>query len=185
MGWNGRRDLAVRCALPRWFWAAFVAALASLFGATMVARTALRGPTRVYSVAAAHATLMHAPGQWVERTLYVHGRLDGCPPAPAPCPIWQPRLFDPASATGRGALPVERRLPTSWLPALRRIPLLGALVPAPRTPRWGAVGTYAVRVRAQPITPCPWYRCGGDADLAAFSCDAATCYEALLLDAMP
>jgi hypothetical protein len=162
-----------------------VLALASLLVGATIALSVLRQPSRVYSVAAARAALLHRPERWIGRTLYVRGRLDGCPRAPAPCPIWQPRLFDPSVATGRGALPVERRPSASWLLALRRIPVLGALVPAPRALRWGAVGTYAVRVRAQPIAPCPWYSCGGDPDLAAFSCDAATCYEALLLDAMP
>jgi hypothetical protein len=163
---------------------ACVPTLVGLLLAAVMVLTAHQNPVRVYSVATAHAALARAPGQWIGHTLYVHGRLDGCPRAPASCPLWQPRLFDPAVATGRGALPVALLPSESWLLILRRLPLLGALLPAPREVRWGAVGTYAVQIHAQPLTPCPWYICGGDADFAAFSCDAATCYEALL-DALP
>jgi hypothetical protein len=164
---------------------ACVLTLVGLLLAALVGLTAHQGPARVYSVATAHAALARAPGHWIGHTLYVRGRLDACPRAPAPCPLWQPRLFEPTVATGRGAVPVALLPSESWLLPLRRLPLLGALLPAPRVVRWGTVGTYAVQIRAQPLSPCLWYRCGGDADFAAFSCAAATCYEALLLDAMP
>jgi hypothetical protein len=48
-------------------------------------------------------------------------------------------------------------------------PLLGGLLPAPRAVGWGTVATYRVELRT----------------VAEGSCGAATCYEAVLLDAAP
>jgi hypothetical protein len=65
-------------------------------------------------------------------------------------------------------------LPVAWagpdpLPAfLRRLPVLGTLVPAPQVPRWGAVATYRVQFRVR-----------------AAACPSPPCYEALVLDAAP
>src|SRR5690242_13325467 len=62
---------------------------------------------RVYRVAEARTMLTSGPRLWVRRPLLVRGQLDGCAPAPAPCPVWQPRLFDPDQPTVRTAIPVE------------------------------------------------------------------------------
>jgi hypothetical protein len=135
----------------------------------------------VYSVAAARATLTRAPEDWVGRSLYVRGRLDGCPLSPMPCPIWQPRLFDSTRPAAYGALPVERVPSGSWLVALHRIPLVGSLIPGPRAASWGTVATYQIQVVAQPLTPClVWYRCAGSIDFYAFTCDARACYYAII-----
>jgi hypothetical protein len=60
---------------------ACVLTLVGLLLAAVVGRTAHQSPARVYSVATAHAALVRAPGHWIGHTLYVHGRLDGCPRA--------------------------------------------------------------------------------------------------------
>jgi hypothetical protein len=165
---------------------ATVLALAGLLVGMTMAPTMHRRPIRIYSVAAARAALTYAPTHWIGRTLYVRGRLDGCPPVPAPCPVWQPRLFDPAQATGRGALPVERLPSDSWLLTLRRLPVLGALFTAPRAVHWGTVATYPVQVvQALPLSPCHWYLCGGSIDYSAFACDARACYHALVFAGYP
>ena len=162
-----------------------LAALVVVTGYAIAALSNHAGKDRVYSVAAARATLTRAPELWVGRTLYVRGRLDGCPAAPAPCPVWQPRLFDPTRASGRGALPVEWLPSDSWLVNLQRIPVLGAFIPAPRAVHWGTVATYRVQVRALPLTPCPWYLCGGSTGYYAFSCEARVCYNAIVLAGAP
>jgi hypothetical protein len=162
-----------------------VLVLASLLVGTTLALSAPRRPSQVYSVAAARYALMHAPEHWLGRTFYVRGRLDGCPLAPAPCPVWQPRLFDPRQTTGRGALPVERLASTSWLRTLRRLPMLGALLPVPRIARWRVVATFPVQVQAQPLTPCLWYRCAVSSDYSAFACTTRACYHALVFADVP
>jgi hypothetical protein len=147
------------------------------------------GNERVYSFDNARAMLTSAPELWVGRTFYVHARLDGCPPAPAPCPLWQPRIFDPTRATARGALPVERIPPDSWLVALHRVPVLGAFVPAfihaPRPAPWGTVATYQVQVRALPLTHCLTGTCDWSLDDDAFTCDARACYTLIVLKDAP
>jgi hypothetical protein len=92
---------------------------------------------RVYRVAEAHILLIHTPKLWVRRSLLVRGRLDGCSPAPAPCSIWQPRLFDPDQPTVRTALPIERAADTRGL-FLQT--LLAYLFPKARLPQWGSLG---------------------------------------------
>jgi hypothetical protein len=70
---------------------------------------------------------------------------------------------------GAGLLPVSMGKPNPLLAALRRLPLLGRLMPPLHTVRWGAVGTYQVYLRAAP----------------SGACAAPPCYQALLLDAAP
>ena len=135
---------------------------------------------RVYSVAAARATLLHDPQRWVGRTIAVHRRLDGCPAAPVRCPLWQPSLFDPASVSGRAALPVARLPPDSWLAAARRLPVLGTFISAPRIAPWGTLATYRVQIRVLPVTPCLWYLCEGRIGYDAFTCDTKDCYTAYI-----
>jgi hypothetical protein len=55
------------------------------------------------------------------------------------------------------------------LAVVRRVPLMGGLLPAPQELDWGEVATYQVELRATPDGPC------GD----------GACYEALVLDAAP
>jgi hypothetical protein len=136
---------------------------------------------RVYSVAAARAALMSAPDRWVGRTLYVRGLLDGCPPVPAPCPIWQPRLFDPTRASARGALPVER-IPDPQLVFWQRIPLLGNLLSMLHMTHWGTVATYRLQVQSYPVSTCTSILCPSNMDFSVFYCDPRTCYRAVLLD---
>jgi hypothetical protein len=52
---------------------------------------------------------------------------------------------------------------------LRRVPVLGTLLPAPQVLHWGVVATYRVRLRAIPES----------------SCGSVVCFEAVLLDSAP
>ncbi len=137
---------------------------------------------RVYRVAEAHILLIHTPKLWVRRSLLVRGRLDGCSPAPAPCSIWQPRLFDPDQPTVRTALPVERATDTRGL-FLQT--LLAYLFPKARLPQWGSLGTFRVQVRATPIAHCATGACDTFINFDAFACDSSACYTALVTDAGP
>jgi hypothetical protein len=82
-----------------------------------------------------------------------------------------PRLVlgDDDSAATVVPLPLVPAGPDPLLAMVRRVPLLGDLLPAPQAVRWEEVATYRVELRAAPNEMC----------------GAATCYEALLLDAAP
>jgi hypothetical protein len=82
----------------------------------------------------------------------------------APCRDRSAYLLD---RDGASLLPVTGWASDPLLAALRRLPLLGALLPRPQVVRWGALATY--RVQLLPV--------------AAGACSVAPCYRALLLDA--
>jgi hypothetical protein len=132
---------------------------------------------QVYSVATLRAYLAHDPRRWVGRALLVRGEVVPCVAMPAaedgPCAALTPSGWQPPSPTPWRAavdpLPVVHAGLDPFLGRLRRLPLLGGLLPAPQVLRWGAVGTYRVRLRAS----------------ANSICGTGVCYEALLLDAAP
>jgi hypothetical protein len=164
-------------------------ALGGIALAAIVARPAPAHSSHVYSVAAARSALLRRPALWVGRTLSVRGRLDGCPPAPEPCLVWQPRLFDVAGASPRTALPVELVLsgpqPAALFAALQGLPLLGALVSLRHVARWGTVATYRVQLAALLIRRCATGTCDTGDAFDAFTCDTQTCYKVLLLEPGP
>lgn len=172
-------------------------ALGGIAVATMVARPAPAHSSHIYSVAAARSALLRRSAMWVGRTLSVHGRLDGCPPAPEPCVVWQPRLFDVAGPSLRTALPVELVLsdpqPVAPLAALQAavqtalqgLPLLGALVSARHMAHWGTVATYRIRLAALLTRRCATGTCDTGDAFDGFTCDIQTCYKVLLLEPSP
>lgn len=125
----------------------------------------------LYTVASLRAHLDHHPQIWVGQTVLVRATLAGCPYVrPGPCASWRPLLVDRlVEAGGLSALPVQLHgARTGCLEtALRRLPLVSALLPAPRALGWEARGIYRVQLRTAP----------------AASCGHAPCYEALLLGA--
>jgi hypothetical protein len=145
-------------------------ALATGLGAAALRRPLDHGP--VYTVAQVRAQLDRDPAAWMRQMLWVRGRIAGCRailPAGAHsvCRDWDRYYLtdtdEPATE------PLERGSPAPLLLALRRLPPLGGLLPAPQAVDWGEVATYRVELRAMPGEPC----------------GAATCYEAVLLDAAP
>jgi hypothetical protein len=119
----------------------------------------------VYTVAQVQTLLAREPKQWLGRTLLLHGMVAG---EPAYHPM--PSLVDADAAVAIAPLPVARSTRPDPLRAfLRRVPLLGELVPAPQALRWGADATYRVQLRGAPGT---W-------------CTMPPCYQAVLLDAAP
>jgi hypothetical protein len=124
------------------------------------------GSEPVYSVAVARAYLSRDPRTWAGRTVLERGFLDGCPHQA--CPGHEPS-FSPLLDVNQPASSVSVAWagPDPVLAFLRRLPVLGALLPAPQVPHWGTVATYRVRLRV----------------LAAGACLAPPCYEVQVLDA--
>jgi hypothetical protein len=153
-------------------------ALATLLGLALTLGSAVRalsspvhqGP--VYAVAAVQALLRQDPAAWAGRVVGVRGIAvtSGCATWPSPensaCREWRAGMVDADRAT---ALPLATGAPNSLLALLRRLPLLGGLLPAPQVVHWGEAATYRVELRA--ITDKP--------------CGAPSCYEAMVLDAAP
>jgi hypothetical protein len=122
----------------------------------------------VSTVAQVSAGLVHDPRLWTGRSLRVRGI--------ALAPVCVPgisSLCSPARAmiVDGPTAPVRGELPLAWQeqgPAqafLRRVPLLGDLVPVIH---WGALAAYRVRIRPLPCSP------GG-----------APCFEVVVLGATP
>src|SRR5262249_2553509 len=84
------------------------------------------------------------------------------------CPPVQAALEDLAP-TASAPLPLAWEGPDPLLAAVRRVPLLGGLLPAPQALDWGVVATYRVRLRAIPESIC----------------GSGVCFEAVLLGAGP
>jgi hypothetical protein len=78
-------------------------------------------------------------------------------------------LMNREASGGRPGLPLAWGSADALLVFLRRLPLLGNLLPAPQRLHWGEVATYRVRVQAIPGS----------------SCGSGACFEAVLLDAAP
>jgi hypothetical protein len=151
-------------------------ALLSLLLAGLVVAAALSAghgdQAPVYPVAAVQAGLARDPAAWLGRAVRVRGVAVLCVSSdsqsdPSLCSHGSTYLLDAAEA--------NQVLPLAWagsdplLAVVRRVPLLGGLLPAPQVVHWAAVATYHVALRA-----VPGERCG-----------VPSCFEALLLDAEP
>jgi hypothetical protein len=127
---------------------------------------------RVYTVAEMLAGLDRQPDAWLGRVVRVRGMAlsSGClawdAGGSAPC---RDRAAYLLGGDGASVLQVTGHAPDPLVAALRRLPLVGRLVPGPLVVRWGALATYQVRLQVAP----------------AAVCDASPCYGALLLDAAP
>jgi hypothetical protein len=135
--------------------------------ATGLAAVALRRPLDqgpVYTVAQVQAQLQRQPGAWAGRTVRVRGvATQWCMPGYSRC--LRPHLSDPDLEVASEPLLLAWAAPDPLLAFVRRVPLL----PAPQAVHWIADATYRVELRDMPGEPC----------------GAATCYEAVLLDAAP
>jgi hypothetical protein len=129
-------------------------------------------PGPVYTVAQVQAQLARRPGAWAGRTVRVSGRAVACAirfeRGYLRCVGEEPRLIDPDAGPASEPLPLVWGARDRLLTMVRRVPLLGGLLPAPQAVTWGAVATYRVGLQVIPGEPC-----------------AAACYEAVLLDAAP
>ena len=108
----------------------------------------------VYTVSELRAGLAHNPHAWLGRTVLVRGVALGlglglglsCP-SNASCVFAWPALVD-ADATGpHSVLPLSIGPANPLLALLRRLSLVGRLVPGPQLLRWGRPAIYRVQVQ--------------------------------------
>jgi hypothetical protein len=139
----------------------------------------------VYSVPELRARLTHDPSAWVGHAVLVRGTVTGCGfgrlcplvmvarcVTPGPCrPIGLPgmMLVDQPTASWLRGLPVQLGAQNPQLAFLRRLLLVGRVVPPPQGVRWGIPAVY--RVQLQPMQRSV--------------CSSSPCYEAVLQDAAP
>jgi hypothetical protein len=111
----------------------------------------------VYTVAALDALLTNHPTAWINQTVRVRARPAACllrMDAPgSPCREWQPILVDATPGQRANALPLAWSNASRLVVFLRRLPLLGSIVPAPQQLRWSALAIYRVRVQAKMCGP--------------------------------
>lgn len=122
---------------------------------------------RVYTVTEMRAELAHDRAAWLGRTVRVRGFLLGCPRAV--CPGHEPKVSPPLLmdlTQPAYGLAVAWTGPDPLSSFLRRLPVVGTLVPAPQVPHWETVATYRVRFHVP----------------AAGTCPSPSCYEAMVLD---
>ena len=159
--------------------------LASAAGLLLGVMQGTGGAGPVYSVTELRARLTHDPSAWVGRVVLVRGTVTGCGfarPCPllmvvhcgtaGPCrPIGLPgmMLVDQPTASWLRGLPVQLGAQNPQLAFLRRLPLVGRVVPPPQVVRWGIPAVY--RVQLQPAQRSV--------------CVSSPCYEAVLEDAAP
>jgi hypothetical protein len=128
----------------------------------------------VYSMAQIQAHLAQQPERWLGRTVRLLALAQQCLTWGSPhnvlhCAGWRPVLVDPDDTALDPPLPLVTESSTPLLGLLRRLPLVGRLLPVQRLV-WERPEVYRVRLlRAR--TPR--------------SCLASSCYQALLLDAAP
>jgi len=144
--------------------------------ASLVSTTAPPAASRpLYTLAAVRRHLHAGPTNWIGRsvevravaTLFCATWLSG---EGSPCLDQQPRLTDPSDQGSTLSLSVADVPASPLLSILRRLPLVGPLVPSLQPPllRWGIPWVYIIRLQRTP--------CAGDA--------SQMCDQALLLDAI-
>src|SRR5256886_7714297 len=159
--------------------------LAGAAGLMMVVMHQVGAASPVYTVTELRTSLTHEPGAWVGHVVLVRGTVTGCGFG-LPCPLVMavrcaPRgscrpirlsgmmLVDQPTASWLRGLPVQLGTQNPQLAFLRRLPLVGRVVPPPQGVRWGIPAVY--RVQLQPTQRSV--------------CGSSPCYEAVLEDATP
>jgi hypothetical protein len=127
----------------------------------------------VYTVGQLRALLTQDPGVWADATVRVRGIAEPCLTSGSPARLFycrqrQQDVLYPAPGDASDGLPLAWGTRPAWFAFLRRVPVLGALLPTAQALRWGTDATYRVQLR----TPAD-----------AGSCDSLPCVEAVLLDA--
>jgi hypothetical protein len=142
--------------------------------------SAVSARERVYALATLESHLARDPAAWLHRSLRVRALLGGqCtalagPYTPA-CAAWRMALTDPNASGDSGLYGTVRPLPLVWgeappvLAFLRRLPMVGQMLPRPQIVHSSVPAVYQIQLRP---TAC------------VVSADPP-CYEALLLDAIP
>ena len=157
--------------------------LACAAGLMMVVMHAVGAASPVYTVTELRTSLAHDPRAWVGHVVLVRGTVTGCGFG-LPCPLVMavrcaPRgscrpirlsgmmLVDQPTASWLRGLPVQLGTQNPQLAFLRRLPLVGRVVPPPQVVHWGIPAVYRVQVQATQQSVC----------------GRSPCYEAVLEDA--
>jgi hypothetical protein len=124
----------------------------------------------VYTVSELQAGLADNPHAWLGHTVLVRGvALGPACPSNASCVFAWPALVDADAPPLRSFLPLSMGPANPLLALLRRLPLVGRLVPRPQLLRWGRPASYRVQVQ----------------DAAGTSPNGTRRYAAVLLDPAP
>jgi hypothetical protein len=173
---HGMRALFIRLLSMKHALFLLLGTLGITLGANLLVRIATSTPGPVYTVAALQRHLAQEPSAWVGRAVRVRATVyaDGCATwddgtLPA-CREWLALLFDPEEHASVPPLTLARGPMPPLLAALRRVPVLQRLAPAPQVVHWETVATYRIQLRAASCHRGGAPRCT---------------YEALLLDAAP
>lgn len=136
-------------------------------GLTIPALEHLSARDQIYTVPQIVAGLSGNPYAWIGRTVLVRGTAGELVP-PCPSGSWCPTLLFAGDRPTPGQILLLEPGPASPLLApLRRVPLVGRVIPAAQRLRWYAPATYRILFQAVPGT----------------TCDSLPCVNALLVDA--
>ncbi len=120
----------------------------------------------VYTVADLRQRVVQAPRAWMGRTVRVRALVLLYRTRSDPF-TWRTHLLliDPGAAGWVGRMPLVLGAADPVLAMLRRLPLVGPIVPHGQQARWTTAMSYRIELQARPSPSCP------------------ACYEAVLLDA--
>jgi hypothetical protein len=120
----------------------------------------------VYPVAKVQAGLAHQPGVWVGRTVRVRGIAGVCLASDHPQSCSHGPMYLMDAIRSDAVLPLVQGRQDAVPAFLRRLPLVGTVVPAPEVLQWYTIATYHVHLQIEQLCP-------------------STCYTAVLLDTAP
>lgn len=118
--------------------------------------------TTVYTVPQVQAELARHPGEWQGRAIRLRGTVMTIPCPVSACPLY---FQEARRVTSVPLLIPSFGVAPPWEAALRRVPILGTLVPVPRQADYGVASVYRARIVARARGTCAW-----------------TCYAAVLLN---
>jgi hypothetical protein len=113
-----------------------------------------------YMVDAVQTLLARDPGAWVGKTVLVRGVAEQCLRSGSParflyCHHRPQDLLDPGLAGANERLPLVWGTQSGWLAVLRRLPVVGRLLPRRQTLKWGSWQPTAFSAVRRRPTPAP------------------------------
>jgi len=117
------------------------------------------GRAPVYTLADVRRGLNREPAAWLRTPVLLRAMATSrftrsCPLGLASCLVSTPLLVDPGTQSARGGLALEWGAAYPMAAALRRLPVLGLLVPLPQRPQWDRAAIYRVQIRRPSSRRC-------------------------------